>query len=41
MNLTELKLKPAQELLTMARELGVENPGRNRKQDVIFSILKK
>ncbi len=25
----------------MARELGVENPGRNRKQDVIFSILKK
>jgi transcription termination factor Rho len=41
MNLTELKQKPAQELLTMARELGVENPGRNRKQDVIFSILKK
>ena len=41
MNLTELKQKPAQELMTMAREMGVENSGRNRKQDVIFSILKK
>ena len=41
MNLTELKQKPAQELMTMAREMGAENSGRNRKQDVIFSILKK
>lgn len=41
MNLTELKLKPAHELIDMARDLGVENMARNRKQDVIFSILKK
>ncbi len=41
MNLTELKLKPAHELIDMARDLGIENMSRNRKQDVIFSILKK
>lgn len=41
MNLTELKLKPAHELIDMARELGIDNMSRNRKQDVIFSILKK
>lgn len=41
MNLTELKQKPAHELIDMARELGIENMARNRKQDVIFSILKK
>ncbi len=41
MNLTELKQKPAHELIDMARELGIDNMSRNRKQDVIFSILKK
>ena len=40
MNLTELKQKSASELLELAKELGVENISRARKQDVIFSILK-
>ncbi|GAB4176020.1 MAG: transcription termination factor Rho [Wenzhouxiangellaceae bacterium] len=40
MNLTELKTKSVQELIQMANELGVENIGRARKQDVIFAILK-
>jgi len=40
MNLTELKQKSVQDLTQMANELGVENVGRSRKQDVIFSILK-
>jgi transcription termination factor Rho len=41
MNLTELKRKSAQEVLEIAQELGVENINRSRKQDLIFSILKK
>ena len=41
MNLTDLKHKPAHELIDMARDLGIEGMSRNRKQDVIFSILKK
>lgn len=41
MNLTELKKKPIAELLKMAEELGLENLARTRKQDVIFSILKR
>ena len=41
MNLTELKLKPIAELVQMAEEMGLENMARTRKQDVIFSILKK
>lgn len=41
MNLTELKLTPAHELIDMARDLGIENMSRNRKQDIIFYILKK
>ncbi|MFO1258193.1 MAG: transcription termination factor Rho [Gammaproteobacteria bacterium] len=40
MNLSELKKKPASELTEMARELGVENVARLRKQDLIFGILK-
>jgi len=40
MNLTELKQKPASELLDIAKDLNVENISRARKQDVIFSILK-
>jgi len=41
MNLTELKLKSMPELLDIAAEMGLENLARSRKQDVIFSILKK
>jgi len=39
MNLTELKQKPAAELITIAQGMGIEGT-RARKQDVIFSILK-
>ena len=41
MNLTELKTKPIGELLELAASMGLENVGRNRKQDIIFSILKR
>jgi len=41
MNLTELKQKPVPELLDTAQEMGLDNLARSRKQDVIFSILKK
>ncbi|NOQ78998.1 MAG: transcription termination factor Rho [Gammaproteobacteria bacterium] len=40
MNLTELKQKPASDLLDIAKELKIENISRARKQDVVFSILK-
>ncbi len=40
MNLTELKQKPASDLVAIARELGNENSSRARKQDLIFNILK-
>ena len=40
MNLTELKRKPASELITIAEGLGMEGAARSRKQDVIFGILK-
>jgi len=40
MNLTELKQKPASELLDIAKELKVDNISRSRKQDIVFSILK-
>ena len=41
MNLTDLKQKPITELLEIANQMGLENMGRSRKQDVIFGILKK
>ena len=41
MNLTELKLKPITEIIALAESLGIENVSRSRKQEVIFSILKK
>ncbi|MCW8887129.1 MAG: transcription termination factor Rho [Motiliproteus sp.] len=41
MNLSELKLKPVKELLEIAKDMGMDNLARSRKQDVIFSILKK
>jgi transcription termination factor Rho len=40
MNLTELKQKPASELVSLSTELGLNNLARSRKQDVIFEILK-
>ena len=40
MNLSELKLKPASELVEIAREMGIQDTARTRKQDIIFSILK-
>ena len=40
MNLTELKRKPASEIIEIAQELGLEGMARSRKQDVIFAILK-
>ena len=41
MNLTELKAKPINELVEMAEAMGIENVARSRKQDVIFSLLKR
>jgi transcription termination factor Rho len=41
MNLTDLKAKSTQELIDIAKEIGIDNVGRSRKQDVIFNILKK
>lgn len=41
MNLSDLKTKAVAELLTIAQEMGLENINRTRKQDLIFSILKK
>jgi transcription termination factor Rho len=40
MNLTELKKKPASELIDTAAVMGIDNLARSRKQDIIFSILK-
>ena len=40
MNLSELKLKPATELVNIAQQIGAEGTARSRKQDIIFSILK-
>ena len=40
MNLSELKLKPASELVEIAQKIGAEGTARSRKQDIIFSILK-
>ena len=40
MNLTELKQKPASELVSLSADLGLDNLARSRKQDVIFEILK-
>ncbi len=40
MNLTELKQKSVAELIDIANEMGLNNLGRSRKQDLIFAILK-
>ncbi|MFK7730703.1 MAG: transcription termination factor Rho [Pseudomonadales bacterium] len=41
MNLTDLKTKPINELIDIAKEVGLDNIARSRKQDIIFSILKR
>ncbi|KMT66264.1 transcription termination factor Rho [Catenovulum maritimum] len=41
MNLTELKNKPISELVQLAESMGLDNMARLRKQDIIFSILKR
>jgi transcription termination factor Rho len=40
MNLSELKNRPAADLVDLGLTLGLENLARQRKQDIIFSILK-
>ncbi len=40
LSLTELKLKTPAQLVELARDLGLDNIGRSRKQDQIFGILK-
>lgn len=40
MNLTELKKKSIAELLFICEQMGLDNMARNRKQDIIFAILK-
>ncbi len=40
MNLTDLKKKAPTELIELAESIGVESVARQRKQDMIFSILK-
>jgi len=41
MNLTELKQKSINELIVLAESVGIENLARMRKQDIIFSLLKR
>ncbi len=41
MNLTDLKRKPVGDLVDMARDMGLENLARSRKQEVIAAILRK
>lgn len=40
MNLTELKIKSAAELIDIAADMKIDNLSRSRKQDIIFAILK-
>jgi len=41
MNLQELKKQSPSELIIQAEKLGIENPSTLRKQEILFSILKK
>ena len=41
MNLSELKKKPIADLLQIAKDMGLDNLARTRKQDIIFAILKR
>ena len=40
MNLSEVKDKPISELVEIATELGLEDLGRLKKQEIIFRIFK-
>ena len=40
MNLSEIKDKPISELVTIATELGMDDLGRLKKQEIIFRIFK-
>ena len=40
MNLTELKQQPAEKLVHLSTQLGLDGLARSRRQDVIFEILK-
>jgi len=41
MNLTEMKVKPINELVEVAESLGIEDVGRLKKQEIIFRIFKQ
>ena len=41
MHLNELKALHVSEVLKQAEELGIENTGRMRKQELMFAIIKK
>ena len=41
MNLTDLKTKPIPELLEIAKDMGMDNLGRSRKQEIIANVLRK
>lgn len=41
MNQTDLKTKPIAELLDIAHEMGMDNLGRSRKQEIIANVLRK
>ena len=41
MNLTDLKTKTTQQLIDIAKEMGLDNMARSRKQDIIFAVLKR
>lgn len=41
LNLSELKRKPAAELMELAKEYEIENPSNMRKQELIFALLQK
>ncbi len=41
MDIQELKKTSSEELISKAEKLGIENPSTLRKQEIIFSILKK
>ena len=41
MNLTDLKTKSTQEIIDIAKEMGLDNMARSRKQDIIFAVLKR
>ena len=39
MNLTEIKIKPINELVDIATELGLEDVGRLKKQEIILKNI--